>query len=198
MIKPSGRASSLYTLVLRREQFLRTSIKKGRAAAIEEYESWIAGRQEAARDENARKAGERRRENETARPSRAAVPKCTRLHARSPRIVDPASGGASRRTGRVWPAAPCERVHPELDPDLICRTRSSEQCSGSESPEHIVPSEKDEEQPPPDIQPLVKQWGRLKRSPQEMTEEERQARWLKLQRQAAQLREEARAKDGDR
>lgn len=49
LVEQRGRRTSLYTFILRRDRFLTTCKTAGRAAAIEEYEAWLAGQQEAAR-----------------------------------------------------------------------------------------------------------------------------------------------------
>lgn len=105
LVEQRGRHTSRYTLVLRREQFLRTTETAGRAAAIEEYEAWLAGQQEEAQ---ALVAAARFSRDETPRRTRAAGPMCEPSHPscpdRSPdvRTVAPQgcepSHGASRRT----------------------------------------------------------------------------------------------------
>lgn len=118
------RGTTLYTLVLQREWFLGISRSQGRAAAIEEYESWIAEEQEVARVEKAKDAQGRRRDIRNERQpgnSASECPSVHPVHGKTPRGEEEAasecppvhSGGA--QTEPVSLGAPRSRSRSDLD-----------------------------------------------------------------------------------
>jgi hypothetical protein len=103
LVEQRGRKTSLYTLVLRRDRFLATCKTAGRAAAIEEYQDWLAGQQEEARGRVAAET-HTRHDDEAPRPTRAGASMCEPAHLSTsdvrPGALDRCapSHGAARRT----------------------------------------------------------------------------------------------------
>ncbi len=130
-----GSRSTLYTLVLRRECFVDISKDHGRAAAIHGYEMWIAEQQHRARVRSAKTAASTRRSrSRNARPPRSSATKSPQDDFTRPGLPQPAVEVA---LGRLRPVASGRRSpggDPELDPDLICRTRSKEELDGGQGP----------------------------------------------------------------